>query len=32
VVFPAAQAKKGDYVNVLVEKSTSATLIGKIVE
>jgi tRNA-2-methylthio-N6-dimethylallyladenosine synthase len=32
VVFPASQAKKGDYVNVLIEKSTSATLIGKIVE
>jgi tRNA-2-methylthio-N6-dimethylallyladenosine synthase len=31
VVFPAAKSKKGDYVNVLVEKSTSATLIGKIV-
>ena len=31
VVFPSAQSKKGDYVNVLVEKSTSATLIGKIV-
>jgi len=31
VVFPTAQAKKGDYVNVIVEKSTSATLIGKIV-
>ena len=32
VVFPASQAKKGDYVNVFVERSTSATLIGKIVE
>jgi len=31
VVFPASQSKKGDYVNVLVEKSTSATLIGRIV-
>jgi tRNA-2-methylthio-N6-dimethylallyladenosine synthase len=32
VVFPASQSKKGDYVNVIVEKSTSATLIGRIVE
>ena len=32
VVFPASKSKKGDYVNVLVEKSTSATLIGKIIE
>lgn len=31
VVFPRGNLKKGDYVNVLVEKSTSATLIGKIV-
>jgi hypothetical protein len=31
VVFPASLSKKGDYVNVLVEKSTSATLIGKII-
>ena len=31
VVFPTSQSKKGDYVNVLVERSTSATLIGKIV-
>lgn len=30
VVFPASNAKKGDYVNVLVERSTSATLIGRI--
>jgi tRNA-2-methylthio-N6-dimethylallyladenosine synthase len=33
VVFPASSlAKKGDYVNVTIEKNTSATLIGKIVE
>ena len=32
VVFPASTSKKGDYVNVLIEKSTSATLIGKIIE
>jgi tRNA-2-methylthio-N6-dimethylallyladenosine synthase len=31
VVFPKNKAKKGEYVNILVEKSTSATLIGKIV-
>jgi tRNA-2-methylthio-N6-dimethylallyladenosine synthase len=29
VVFPANNHKKGDYVNVLIERSTSATLIGK---
>jgi tRNA-2-methylthio-N6-dimethylallyladenosine synthase len=31
VVFQKNKAKKGEYVNILVEKSTSATLIGKIV-
>jgi tRNA-2-methylthio-N6-dimethylallyladenosine synthase len=31
VVFPAAGIKPGDYVNVLVQKVTSATLIGEIV-
>ena len=31
VVFPGNDHKKGEYVNVLVEKSTSATLIGKII-
>jgi tRNA-2-methylthio-N6-dimethylallyladenosine synthase len=31
VVFPVMSVKKGEYVNVLVERSTSATLIGKIV-
>jgi tRNA-2-methylthio-N6-dimethylallyladenosine synthase len=31
VVFPKNDHKKGEYVNVLVEKSTSATLIGKII-
>ncbi|MCI0751860.1 MAG: tRNA (N6-isopentenyl adenosine(37)-C2)-methylthiotransferase MiaB, partial [Flammeovirgaceae bacterium] len=30
VVFPKGEFKKGDYVNVLVEECTSATLIGKI--
>ena len=30
VVFPAEGHKKGEYVNVLVERSTSATLIGRI--
>jgi tRNA-2-methylthio-N6-dimethylallyladenosine synthase len=29
VVLPAADLKKGDYVKVLIERSTSATLIGK---
>jgi tRNA-2-methylthio-N6-dimethylallyladenosine synthase len=29
VVFPGTDYKKGDYVKVLVEKCTSATLIGK---
>ena len=29
VVFPAGNNKKGDYVDVLIERSTSATLIGK---
>jgi tRNA-2-methylthio-N6-dimethylallyladenosine synthase len=31
IVFPKAEAKKGDFINVLVERSTSATLIGKII-
>jgi len=31
VVFPEENFVKGDYVNVLVEKSTSATLIGKVI-
>jgi tRNA-2-methylthio-N6-dimethylallyladenosine synthase len=30
VVFPKENYRKGEYVNVLVERSTSATLIGKI--
>jgi tRNA-2-methylthio-N6-dimethylallyladenosine synthase len=30
VVFPGEHYRKGEYVNVLIEKSTSATLIGKI--
>jgi tRNA-2-methylthio-N6-dimethylallyladenosine synthase len=32
VVFPGGENKKGEYVNVLVEKSTSATLIGKTIQ
>jgi tRNA-2-methylthio-N6-dimethylallyladenosine synthase len=32
VVFPVGNYKKGDYVNVLIEKCTAATLIGKSVE
>jgi tRNA-2-methylthio-N6-dimethylallyladenosine synthase len=32
VVFPANDHKKGEYVNVLVERCTSATLIGNIVQ
>ena len=31
VVFPKGNSVKGDYVKVLVEKSTSATLIGKVI-
>ncbi|MCX6332762.1 MAG: tRNA (N6-isopentenyl adenosine(37)-C2)-methylthiotransferase MiaB [Bacteroidia bacterium] len=31
VVFPKGKHKKGEYVNVLIERSTSATLIGRIV-
>ena len=31
VVFPKENAVKGTFVNVLIEKCTSATLIGKIV-
>ncbi|MFO7620226.1 MAG: tRNA (N6-isopentenyl adenosine(37)-C2)-methylthiotransferase MiaB [Bacteroidales bacterium] len=31
VVFPAEERKKGDYVNVLIERCTSATLLGKMV-
>lgn len=30
VVFPASGLKKGDYIKVMVERCTSATLIGKI--
>jgi tRNA-2-methylthio-N6-dimethylallyladenosine synthase len=30
VVFPAGNFKKGDYARVLIEKCTSATLIGKL--
>jgi len=29
VVFPVVDNKKGEYVKVLIERSTSATLIGK---
>jgi len=29
VVFPGGNHKKGEYVNILIERSTSATLIGK---
>jgi tRNA-2-methylthio-N6-dimethylallyladenosine synthase len=29
VVFPGVNLKKGDYVKILIEKCTSATLIGK---
>ena len=32
VVFPKESFKKGDYVNVLAERSTSATLIGKVID
>mgnify|MGYP001161569758 FL=1 len=31
VVFPKEHSKEGDYVNVLIERFTSATLIGKII-
>jgi tRNA-2-methylthio-N6-dimethylallyladenosine synthase len=31
VVFPKGNAKTGDYVNIHIERSTSATLIGKII-
>jgi tRNA-2-methylthio-N6-dimethylallyladenosine synthase len=31
VVFPKGVSKKGEYVSILIEKSTSATLIGKII-
>ena len=31
VVFPGGDLKKGEYVNVLIERCTSATLIGKTV-
>lgn len=31
VVFPASGQKKGDYVKVMIERCTSATLIGKII-
>ncbi len=32
VVFPRGNFKKGDYVNVFVNKASSATLIGEVVE
>nr|HPM19374.1 TRAM domain-containing protein [Bacteroidales bacterium] len=32
VVFPGAGISPGDYVNVTIERSTSATLIGKAVK
>ena len=31
VVFPKEDYRKGDYVDVLVERSTSATLIGRVI-
>jgi tRNA-2-methylthio-N6-dimethylallyladenosine synthase len=31
IVFPAMDLKKGDYVNVLVERCTGATLVGKVI-
>ena len=31
VVFPKEDSKEGDYVNVIIERFTSATLIGKII-
>lgn len=31
VVFPAGKTGKGEYVNVLISKCTSATLIGKVI-
>jgi tRNA-2-methylthio-N6-dimethylallyladenosine synthase len=30
VVFPKSDKKKGDYVKIMIEKCTSATLIGKV--
>ena len=30
-VFPATSIKKGEYVNVIIERCTSATLIGSII-
>jgi tRNA-2-methylthio-N6-dimethylallyladenosine synthase len=30
VVFPGGDFKKGDYVRVLIERCTSATLLGKL--
>lgn len=32
VVFPKGNAKPGDYVNVLIERTTTTSLIGKIVD
>lgn len=32
VVFPRGDLKKGEYVSVLVERSTSATLIGRVMQ
>ena len=31
VVFPAENFRKGEYVNVLADQCTSATLIGKVI-
>jgi tRNA-2-methylthio-N6-dimethylallyladenosine synthase len=31
VVFPRGELKKGEYARVLIEKSTSATLLGKMI-
>jgi tRNA-2-methylthio-N6-dimethylallyladenosine synthase len=31
VIFPAESHKKGEYVRVMIERATSATLIGKLV-
>jgi len=31
VVFPADGHKKGEYVNVIIERCTSATLLGRVI-
>ncbi|MDL5045138.1 TRAM domain-containing protein [Oscillatoria amoena NRMC-F 0135] len=31
VIFPKENAKPGDYVNVLIERSTTTSIIGRIV-